>query len=90
MITIINSILKIFKIKLVGSNQHSNGLSYISAKQTIKAANINGLSVCDYVEKEWNQVGETQKVIDRMNEYGAFNFEKPSVCEIGAGTGRYM
>jgi len=86
----INNFLRIFNLKISKASQNENGLSYISAKDTVAKANANGLSVCDYVEQEWNQVGETQKVISHMKEYGAFNFENPSVCEIGAGTGRYM
>jgi hypothetical protein len=63
---------------------------YILANDTVKAAKADGLSVCDYVEKLWNQVGETQKVIYKMKDFGAFEFDNPAVCEIGAGTGRYM
>jgi len=87
---IINSILKLFNKKIITNSQSTNNLSYISTKDTVKAAEAEGLSICDYVEKIWDQVGETQKVIDNMKEFGAFEFENPTVCEIGAGTGRYL
>jgi hypothetical protein len=87
---IINIFLNIFNLKLAKSYQHSNNLNYISAKDTVRSAKADGLSVCDYVEKMWGQVGETQKVIDKMKDFGAFDFDSPSICEIGAGTGRYM
>lgn len=90
---IINLIFGIVGLKLIKTNAASSNagtLGYISAKETVKSAEKNGLSVCDYVEKIWNQVGETQKVIDNMEKLGAFEYTNPTVCEIGAGTGRYM
>jgi len=90
---IINSILGLFNFKLIKKTHLkniSNNLGYISAKETVISAKKEGLSVCDYVEKMWNQVGETQKVIDNMEKLGAFEYTNPTVCEIGAGTGRYM
>ncbi len=86
----INSFLKLFNLKIIRASVSGSGFDYISAKETVSAAKADGLSVCDYVEKEWNQVGETQKVIESMRDFGAFNHQNPAVCEIGAGTGRYM
>ena len=68
----------------------SNSLGYISAKEIVKNAQNEGLSVCDYVEKIWNQTGETKKVVDSMEKFGVFEKTNPTICEIGAGTGRYM
>lgn len=90
MFRIINRFLKLFNLKIARANQHANGLSYISAKDTVANAKAENLSVCDYVEREWNQIGETQKVIDKMKDFGFFELNSPSICEIGAGTGRYM
>jgi len=90
---IINSILGLFNLRLIKAthfNNNSNNLSYISSVETVKRAQKEGLTVCAYVEKMWNQIGETQKVIDNMEKMGAFAFSNPSICEIGAGTGRYM
>jgi hypothetical protein len=64
--------------------------SYLPAKETVSAAVREGLSVCDYVEKLWNQQGGTQRVIDRMASCGVFEAKNPIVVEIGAGTGRYL
>jgi SAM-dependent methyltransferase len=63
---------------------------YISAKDTISAADDEGLPVCEYVERLWALEGNTQKVIDNMAACGAFNFIKPNIVEIGTGTGRYL
>ncbi len=89
---IINLILGLFNLRLIKTTHfnNSNNLGYISAKDTVKSAQEEGLSVCDYVEKIWNQVGETRKVIDSMEKLGVFEKINPTVCEIGAGTGRYM
>jgi len=89
---IINSILGLLKLRLIKSSHlnNSNNQGYISAQETVKNAHNEGLSVCDYVEKIWDQVGETQKVIDNMEKFGSFDKVSPVVCEIGAGTGRYM
>jgi hypothetical protein len=74
--------LKIFKSKLRKGN-------YISCKETVDAAIAENLSVCDYLEKKWNQVGETQKVIyELIDSVDIKNIT--SSCEIGPGTGRYI
>jgi len=89
---IINQIFGIFGLKLIKATHviNSNKQGYISTQETVKYAHKEGLSVCDYVETLWDQVGGTQKIIDKMKEFGAFEIENPTVCEIGAGTGRYM
>jgi cyclopropane fatty-acyl-phospholipid synthase-like methyltransferase len=89
----INSVLRLLNLRLIKANHIKNissDLGYISAKETVKSAQKEGLSVCDYVEKMWGQEGETQKVIDNMEKFGVFQNANPTVCEIGAGTGRYM
>lgn len=64
--------------------------SYMSAEETISAADREGLSVCNYVEKLWEQQGCTQMVIDQMSSCGAFAIANPNIVEIGTGTGRYL
>lgn len=89
----INSVLRLLNLRLIKANHIKNissDLGYISAKETVKSAQKEGLSVCDYVEKMWDQEGETQKVIDNMEKFGVFQNANPTICEIGAGTGRYM
>lgn len=81
----INMLLRIMGYDLVPKKQ-----SYISAKETIDNARKMNLSVCDYIELIWDQKGATQKVIDNMVRFGALHSNIKTVCEIGAGTGRYM
>ena len=89
---IMNSILGLFNLRIVKKSQLNtkNDLGYISANDTVKEAKKLGLSVCDYVERQWDQVGETEKVIDTMEKFGVFENANPIICEIGAGTGRYI
>lgn len=71
-----------------GTSKYNFG--YISAKETVSAAVHEGLSVCDYVERLWDQQGDTQRVIDLMAASGVFDVKSPNILEIGAGTGRYL
>lgn len=90
---IINSILGLLNLRIIKANHPKNissDLGYISAKETIKNAQKENLSVCDYVEKIWDQRGETQMVIDIMEKLGVFQNANPTICEIGTGTGRYI
>jgi SAM-dependent methyltransferase len=66
------------------------GGGYISAEETVSAAEREKLSVCDYVERLWERQGDTQRVIEQMQSCGAFTAVSPNVLEIGTGTGRYL
>lgn len=77
-------------ITRIGDASKKSGRGYISASETVSAAEREGLSVCDYVENLWQQHGDTQRVIDRMASCGVFEAKDPIVVEIGAGTGRYV
>lgn len=79
-----------FSIFGVELTQASQKVNYINTKETVKKAAKAGLSVCDYVEKIWKQEGETDRVIKNMENLGVFSVTSPNICEIGAGTGRYM
>lgn len=75
---------------IVRKSSNKSSLGYISSKETVSAAERERLSVCDYVEKLWNQSGDTQRVIDQMASCGVFEVNSPNILEIGAGTGRYL
>lgn len=63
--------------------------SYIDAAETIRAASLQGQTVCEYVESLWDQRGWTDRVIEEMQEAGSLA-PCDRVCEIGPGTGRYL
>jgi hypothetical protein len=87
----INSLLGTFGLGLVRSvPSEGNIKGYISAKETVAAAKMNNLSVCDYLERIWNKQGDTQRVIENMNKFGVFSKAIKNICEIGPGSGRYL
>lgn len=72
-----------------GVSVHEGSGGYIDCRKTVRAANDAGLSVCEYVEKLWDQQGQTNDTISRIMEcLPAAGFK--TVCEIGPGTGRYL
>ena len=62
---------------------------FISATETIRAAQADGLSVCDYVERLWGIEGQTASTIERLCRLGAIS-DAANIVEIGPGTGRYI
>jgi hypothetical protein len=87
---LINKFLQIFGVEISRSSRSAGGSNYITMQETINNAKKAGLSVCDYVEKLWDQKGETKKTIDQISQYRVFDKSNLEICEIGAGTGRYM
>ncbi len=68
------------------------GLGFIDARSTVKAAQRRGLSVCDYLESQEDDAskkGRRDAIIKAMEGAGVFRGVR-SVCEVGAGTGRYL
>ena len=61
---------------------------YISAEATVREAKKLNLSVCDYVEKLWDQQGATANVIEKILDY-VQSRDLNHIVEIGPGTGRY-
>ena len=90
----VNALLTPAGIELVrrrtasGTNPHI--LGYLSARETVMEAETRGLSVCNYLEQLWNEPGNTQAVVDHMGEFGVFDEKISTVCEIGAGSGRFL
>jgi SAM-dependent methyltransferase len=77
--------------RVVSNNDQSltKAKYYIDCQETVATARAEGLSVCDYVEKLWDQQGATTNIITQMQSYGCFE-HLVNVCEIGPGTGRYL
>ena len=86
----VNSILRPTGIEMVrrgATTPHVPG--YLKARETINAAKSQGVSLCEYLESLWKEPGNTQAVIDSMAKHGVFDGNISSVCEIGAGSGRF-
>ncbi len=71
------------------SCSNGNVVAYLSAAETISNARSANLSICDYVERLWNQAGQTERIIANLDKLGCFKGCQ-TVCEIGPGTGRYL
>ncbi len=67
----------------------TDGGGYIDCRSTVSAARKAGLSICDYVERLWEQEGATEKIIEQMRQCGSLDKAR-NICEIGPGTGRYL
>ncbi|NEQ28393.1 MAG: class I SAM-dependent methyltransferase, partial [Microcoleus sp. SIO2G3] len=75
-------------VRLSTSTKKKKG-AYIGCEETVKAAELKGLSLCDYVESIWNQQGSFQTVIHEMKNAGCLK-DLDIICEIGPGTGCYL
>lgn len=84
---IVNRLLGLYGYEIVPG--HTRQRSYIPATETIKAAQSQGQSVCEYVEELWGQQGETERVVQAMLQAGCCESAN-HICEIGPGTGRYL
>src|SRR5690242_4846580 len=62
---------------------------YISAADTVAAAEREGLTVGQYVERLWGTEGDTDRRLSQLADLGVFDSVE-HVVEIGTGTGRYM
>jgi SAM-dependent methyltransferase len=68
------------------------GSGFLNADKTIAAAKKQKLSVCEYLEKTENDPrkhGRRDRIINELESVGVFR-RLHRVCEIGAGTGRYL
>lgn len=61
---------------------------YINADEVVPAAAMAGMSVGNYVEQVWDEVGRSSSINSKLCHYLAVNPQK--IVEIGAGTGRYV
>lgn len=68
------------------------GSGFLDAEQTVSAAKKQELSVCEYLENAENDIrkrGRRDRIIKELETVGIFAHLR-HVCEIGAGTGRYL
>jgi SAM-dependent methyltransferase len=63
---------------------------YIPFEETIAAAKAANLPVGDYLDRNYNVAGATQRTIDEMSALRVFDRPPQDVCEIGPGSGRYL
>jgi SAM-dependent methyltransferase len=65
---------------------------YISFKETLEAAKVEGLSVGEYIERKHLTGGRSalDQTMDGLVSLGLFSAQIESVCELGPGSGRYL
>jgi len=63
--------------------------SFIPARKTIAAARAAGLSVSAYIDQTYVEPGVTPALVKAMLELAGMHGDCDTVCEIGAGSGRY-
>jgi hypothetical protein len=73
-----------------GGQPKAAHLGYIRVDDTTRAAKAKGLSVSQYVEQLWDQVGHTEAIIRRLESDDVFSSKGGRIVEIGPGTGRYL
>ena len=68
------------------------GLGFLEVGRTVAAAKKRGLSICEYLENnesDSRKRGRRDRIIAELQTTGVFQ-QIRHVCEIGAGTGRYL
>ena len=86
----LNALLGELNLELVRKHSWEDPRTFIPFKETIKAAQASGLSVADYIDLTHNLPGATGATISEMVARGVFGPEIERICEIGAGSGRYL
>lgn len=74
----------------LGRRLPSGNGRYIGARKTVEAAAIEGLSVCDYVERLWSIEGLTDQTLDQLETAKTLTKDVCSILEIGTGTARFL
>jgi SAM-dependent methyltransferase len=89
---VVNSALRPLNVQVIRARSDDPAVKkFLHAGATARAARKAGMSVAEYVDQTYSQPGTTQQTVDAMISIGDL---KPAdvkrVCEIGAGTGRYL
>lgn len=84
---LLNPLLRPVGVQLVPENQI--GRSYLDAEATIAKARAEGLSIPQYVARLWDEHGVVEGFIEHLRAVIPLP-ELKRICEIGAGTGRFL
>jgi len=86
----LNDALRPLHVRLVPDGSRDPAIrGFISARETIAAAENAGLSVGAYIDRTFAEPGTTPNTVKAMLELADLHDKCKTVCEIGAGTGRY-
>ena len=85
-----NRFLRPLNVQLISGTSTDPAVdNYLPARKTIAAARSAGLSVSDYIDNTHVQPGATAAVVKEMLAIAGLSSKCETVCEIGAGSGRF-
>jgi len=85
-----NRLLQPLNVQLIpGTSPDPAIKGYIPARKTVAAARAAGLSVSAYIDKVHVQPGATALVVKEMLTIAGLSGKCETVCEVGAGSGRF-
>ena len=86
----VNDGLRPLRVQLVSGTSPDPAIKdYIPARKTIAAAQKAGLSVGAYIDKTFAEPGATLQTVQAMLKLADLGDQRGTVCEIGAGSGRF-
>jgi len=86
----VNDALRPLRVQLVpGTSPDPAIKDYIPARKTIAASQRAGLSVGAYIDRTFAQPGATPQTVQAMLKLADLGDKCGTVCEIGAGSGRF-
>jgi SAM-dependent methyltransferase len=86
----INDLLRPMRVQLVsGTSADPSIKSFISARETIAAAQKAGLPLGAYIDRTFAEPGATPETVEAMLKLADLHDQCETVCEIGPGSGRY-
>ena len=85
-----NRLLRPLNVQFIpGTSPDPAVKTYIPARKTIAAARSEGLSVSEYIDKIHVRPGASRAAIQEMLQIAGLSDKCETVCEIGAGSGRF-
>ena len=87
----VNTALRPLGVHVERGRAHGEAVkSFIPARRTIAEAKRAGMSVGDYIDVQYGVPGTTPATVDAMLEIAGLTGPVERVCEVGAGSGRFM
>ncbi|MFC1711971.1 methyltransferase domain-containing protein [Patescibacteria group bacterium] len=79
--------MKMFGFKIVRLNSKSDNPSLFLNADLIREAKKENMYIGDYVEKKWNEVGTSEKIVKKIIK--PYLKKDSVIIDVGSGTGRY-
>jgi phospholipid N-methyltransferase len=86
----VNKALGRFGYGLVRLKQPRHIIDFLPLQETIEKARAAKMSLCDWIDQQYNELGATPRTIEQLRALGVFQEPIDTVCEIGPGSGRFL